>query len=108
MPESVLANAIITNNTLFNLLRVLGPSFAGALIAFPAIGVAGEYDVMVVSYFLAMIALGRLISLTISPKRVRISVDVVVQDDIDYMCNSRVLSTMILIGAAFVLFGMPI
>lgn len=107
VPESLLANAVVTNNNVFNLLRILGPSVAGALIAIPTIGVAGVYDVMAVAYFLAMIAMGSLKGRNIAPKRERRAMYLELHDAMGYMWNSRVLSTMFLVGIAFVLFGMP-
>jgi MFS family permease len=60
VPERYLTNAVAVNNSFFNLCRVLGPSLAGLLIAIPAIGIAGVYALMALSFLLSALLLVRL------------------------------------------------
>ncbi len=55
-----LMNAVALNNAGMNLMRIVGPSLAGILIATPTVGVEGVYFVMTGFYFLAAITLARL------------------------------------------------
>lgn len=58
--DSELMNAVALNNAGMNLMRILGPSVAGLLIAVPNFGVQGVYFLMTGFYIAAAVTLARL------------------------------------------------
>lgn len=58
--DAELMNAVALNNAGMNLMRILGPSVAGLLIAVPNFGVQGVYFVMTGFYIAAALTLARL------------------------------------------------
>src|SRR6185503_6969237 len=57
VPRSQIRSAIALHMTGFNLARVAGPSLAGAMLAIPALGLAGVYSGMTGMYGLALASL---------------------------------------------------
>lgn len=106
VPERFLANAVAVNNSFFNLCRIVGPALAGLLIALPAIGIAGVYYLMGLSYLLSALALLR-VRLPQRPAGGRRPMLSEIGAGFRYIAAEPSLWVMILMAFVFVGFGMP-
>lgn len=104
--EQHIANAVAVNNSFFSLCRIFGPTIAGVLIAFPAVGIAGVYFIMAASSLFSSVALLRL-KFPRRPSAVRKSMLAEIWAGFRYIAARPTLWAMILMALAFVSFGMP-
>ncbi|MCL6647608.1 MAG: MFS transporter [Chloroflexi bacterium] len=107
VPERYLTNAVAVNTSFFNLCRVLGPSLAGLLIAIPAIGIAGVYALMALSFLLSALLLVRLPFGKAAAPRPRQALLREVGAGLRYLRSDPALWVPIALAFVFVGFGLP-
>lgn len=101
------ANAVALNNTGMNLTRVVGPALAGVLIGVPAVGTAGTFYVMAVSYLFTVIMLFRLPATPGQDSQGRGAWMQEMMDGLRYIRQSPPLRSILLTAVAVILLGMP-
>ena len=100
-----LPNAIALNSSIVNLARLIGPSFAGILIA--TVGEGGCFTIDAVSY-LAVIA--TLLMMTVRPQRKKLTAQKVfheLKEGGHYAKSSTAITSVILLLALIRFMGMP-
>lgn len=100
-------NAVALNNTMFQVTRIGAPALIGALIAIPAFGVSGAYDMLAISYFLAAFFLYRLKSRQVISTDKKGSVLGELGEALRYMRSHPVLPTILLMALVPILVAMP-
>ena len=105
VPETIRGNAMAVSQIANNASRVLGPSVAGLMLAWPASGAAGAYLLMAALYGVSGA------SLLLLPKSQRRPADVHVltsiADGLRYVAARRRLRTLVLLFVLVIMMGFP-
>jgi MFS family permease len=115
VPRLQIRSAIALHMTGFNLARVAGPSLAGAMLAVPALGLAGVYSAMTCMYSLALASLVALrrsqpasSAVDAVHPAVRPSGWAHLTEGLRYVASTPLLRSLLLMGLMPVLFTMPL
>lgn len=101
-----LGSAIALNNTVMNTMRVLGPPVAGALIAWPIIGINGVFILIFLLYIVVVATLWRLPHDIVRRTEQRSGWQSLVEG-LSYIRRSPTLVGLLALGFAPMLLGMP-
>lgn len=101
-----LSGAVALNNTVMNTMRVLGPPLAGALIAWPVVGVQGVFLLIAVLYVVVVGTLWRLPRDAVQKAERRTGWQSLVEG-LSFIRHSPVLVGLLALGFAPMFFGMP-
>lgn len=105
----LLASAIGLTNSGRNLMSVIAPAIAGAVIAIPWLGTAGAFDISALFYVGATLLMLRLPkSLAKSREQTQVAFGQQMLDGFNYIFTQRSLLVLLLLGLVPILFGMPL
>lgn len=105
----LLASAIGLTNSGRNLMSVIAPAIAGAVIAIPWLGTAGAFDISAFTYVCATFLMLRLPkSLAESREHAQVAFGQQMMDGFNYILTRRSLLVLLLLGLIPILFGMPL
>ena len=107
--RQLLSSAIGLTNSGRNLMSVIAPALAGAVIAIPWLGSAGAFDISAVFYVGATLLMLRLPkSLAESRERTHVAFGQQMIDGFSYIYSQRSLLFLIVLGLIPIVFGMPL
>ncbi|MCC7365923.1 MAG: MFS transporter [Dehalococcoidia bacterium] len=104
--ESI-GNAVVLQQLSMNSTRVIGPSFAGILIAVPLLGIAGVYFLTTAGFIVAVFSLWRLPAGNPRPGASDRSPLADLTDGLRYVRRSPAILQLILVSFAVIMIGFP-